>query len=128
MKQSMKNRYNRRRPVTRSEHEQLSHMHIRQKRRKNKAELKKLFFQSVSDIITHIETFNRIDIINEKMRHLVLADEAVEKSLSFKPGNHILRLQHRIIKEAVFQMKESQDHQCIVKLIIDKQWAESNGS
>jgi hypothetical protein len=67
-------------------------------KKSTKAELKKEFLNHCQKVIEHMEIFNRISMVNEKMTHL-------EQSLVHRPGNHLLRNQIKLCKEELIILK-----------------------
>ncbi len=76
-------------------------------KKSTKAELKKEFLNHCSKAIEHIQIFNRISMVNEKVTHLNTAMTHLEQSLVYRPGNHLLRNQIKLCKEELIIMKET---------------------
>ncbi len=76
-------------------------------KKSTKAELKKEFINHCQKVIEHLEVFNRISMANEKVNHLNIAITHLNKSLSYKPGNHLLRNQIKLCRNKLTTLKES---------------------
>ncbi len=72
-----------------------------------KAELKKEFLNHCSKAIEHIQIFNRISMVNEKITHLNTATTHLEECLTHRPGNHLLRNQMKICRNELIVLKET---------------------
>ncbi|MHC4269962.1 MAG: hypothetical protein ACYSWS_09930 [Planctomycetota bacterium] len=76
-------------------------------KKSTKAELKKEFINQCQKAIEHLEVFNRISMVNEKINHLNSAITHLNESLSHKPGNHLLRNQIKLCREELVALKET---------------------
>ncbi|MBC8555264.1 MAG: hypothetical protein H8D23_37090 [Candidatus Brocadiales bacterium] len=76
-------------------------------KKSTKAELKKEFLNHCQKTIEHLEIFNRITMVNEKIIHLSTAMTLLEQSLVHRPGNHLLRNQIKLCKEELILLKET---------------------
>ncbi len=76
-------------------------------KKSTKAELKKEFLNHCQKAIEHLEVFNRISMVNEKMNHLNIAITHLNESLSHKPGNHLLRNQLKFCRNEFIALKET---------------------
>ncbi len=74
-------------------------------KKSTKAELKKEFLNHCQKAIEHIEVFNRISMVNEKVTHLNTAMTHLEQSLVYRPGNHLLRNQIKLCREELIILK-----------------------
>lgn len=77
-------------------------------KKSTKAELKKEFINHCHKAITHLEIFNRIAMVNEKMTQLNTAMAHLEQSLVHRPGNHLLRNQIKLCREELIILKETE--------------------
>ena len=73
-----------------------------------RAELKKEFLNHCQKAVEHIQIFNRISMVNEKMTHLYTAITHLKECLSHKPGNHLLRNQMKICRNELIILKENE--------------------
>jgi len=76
-------------------------------KKSTRAELKKEFSNHCRKAIEHIQVFNRISMVNEKIKHLNTAITHLEKSLFHRPGNHLLRNQLKICRKELLDIKET---------------------
>ncbi|MGR3175632.1 MAG: hypothetical protein ACUZ8I_05675 [Candidatus Scalindua sp.] len=76
-------------------------------KKSTKAELKKEFLNHCRKAIEHIQIFNRISMVNEKITHLNTAITHLEKCLTHRPGNHLLRNQMKICRNELISLKET---------------------
>ncbi len=76
-------------------------------KKSTKADLKKEFLNHCQKAIAHLEVFNRISMVNEKITHLDTAMKHLEQSLVHRPGNHFLRNQIKLCKEELIILKET---------------------
>ncbi len=76
-------------------------------KKRTKAELKKEFLNHCGKAIEHIQIFNRISMVNEKITHLNTAITHLEECLTYRPGNHLLRNQMKICKNELISLKET---------------------
>ncbi len=76
-------------------------------KKSTKAELKKKFLNHCQMAIEHLEIFNRISMVNEKITLLSTAMTHLEQSLAHRPGNHLLRNQIKLCKEELINLKET---------------------
>ncbi|MFQ5687027.1 MAG: hypothetical protein ACE5GV_10240 [Candidatus Scalindua sp.] len=72
-----------------------------------KTELKKEFLNHCGKAIEHIQIFNRISMVNEKITHLNTAIMHLKECLVHRPGNHLLRNQMKICREELLVLKET---------------------
>jgi len=73
------------------------------KHKKNtKTDLKREFIAQTQKAIEHLEIFNRITMVEEKLTHLKCAMNHLEKCLEHHLGSHHLRNQQKICKEELF--------------------------
>ena len=72
-----------------------------------RAELKKEFLNHCRKAIEHIQIFNRISMVNEKITHLNTAITHLEECLAHRPGNHLLRNQMKICRNELIILKET---------------------
>ncbi len=70
-------------------------------KKSTKAELNKEFLNHCQKAIEHLEIFNRISMVNEKITHLNTAVIHLEQSLVHRQGNHLLRNEIMLCKEVV---------------------------
>jgi len=82
---------------------------IARPKKKNKAVLKRELFINCAKGIAHLEVYNRIIMKDEKINHLSKSLTFFEKCLQQEPGNHLLRDQFKICKEALFNIEQSED-------------------
>lgn len=54
----------------------------------------------------HVQIFNRILMVNEKINHLNTALTHLEKCLEHRPGNHLLRNQIKTCNEELSLLRE----------------------
>jgi len=91
-------------------------------KKKTKAVLKKEFIAQTQKAIEHLEIFNRITMVGEKLTHLKSAMAHLEKCLEHHPGNHHLRIQQKICKEGLFFLEKipqkSADN--VIEILISK--------
>ncbi len=76
-------------------------------KKSTKAELKKEFLNYCRKAISHLEIFNRISMVNEKITHLNMAMTHLEQCLAHRPGNHLLRNQIKLCREELIILKET---------------------
>ncbi len=76
-------------------------------RKKTKAALKKELIEHCQKAKEHLEIFNRIPMVGEKLDHLDRAISHLEKCLEERPGNHILRNQLKISREELYALQNS---------------------
>ncbi len=76
-------------------------------KKSTKAELKREFLNHCQKAIAHLEIFNRISMVNEKITHLSTATAHLEQALVHRPGNHLLRNQIKLCKEELINLKET---------------------
>ena len=76
-------------------------------KKSTKVELKKEFLNHCQKAKEHLEVFNRISMVNEKVTHLNTAMKHLEQSLAHRPGNHLLRNQIKLCKEELLILKET---------------------
>ncbi|MBS1258012.1 MAG: hypothetical protein MAG551_01065 [Candidatus Scalindua arabica] len=76
-------------------------------KKSTKAELKKEFINHCRKAIEHIQIFNHISMVNEKVTHLNTAITHLEECLTHRPGNHLLRNQMKICKNELISLKET---------------------
>ena len=76
-------------------------------KKSTKAEQNRKFLNHCQMAIEHIEVFNRISMVNEKITHLNMAMAHLEQSFVHRPGNHLLRNQIKICKEELLILKET---------------------
>ncbi len=74
-------------------------------KKSTKAELKKEFLNHCQKSIEHLEIFNRISMVDEKITHLNMAMTHLEQSLVHRPGNHLLRNQIKLCREELIILK-----------------------
>jgi DNA-directed RNA polymerase subunit F len=85
--------------------------------KKSKVQVKRELRHYYSDALEHLEKFNRIDILPEKIIHLAKAKDALEECLKIRPGNRSFRQQLRLCDELTFQDRETK-----VEIVLDKEW------
>ena len=92
-------------------------------KKSTKAALKREFLINCHRAIEHMEVFNRIQMVNEKLNHLNAAIVSLEKGLEQRPSNHLLRNQIKICREEHNLLKEtnkrSSDHTIEIILSLD---------
>ncbi len=76
-------------------------------KKSTKAELKKEFLNHCRKAIEHIQIFNRISMVNEKITHLNTAITHLGECLTHRPGNHLLRNQMKICRNELVSLKET---------------------
>ncbi len=76
-------------------------------KKSTKAELNREFLNHCQKAIEHIEVFNRISMVNEKIIHLNMAMAHLEQSFVHRPGNHLIRNQIKICKEELIILKDT---------------------
>jgi len=79
-------------------------------KKSTKAELKKEFLTHCRKAVEHIQIFNRISMINEKIIHMNTAITHLEECLAHRPGNHLLRNQMKICRNELIVLKETRKH------------------
>lgn len=82
-------------------------------KKSTKADLKKEFLNHCQKAKEHLEIFNRISMVNQKIIHLNAAKTHLEQSLNYKPGNHILRNQIKICKGILIILKETKKRSAV---------------
>jgi len=76
-------------------------------KKSTKAELKKEFLNHCQEAIDHLEIFNRISMVNEKITHLSTAMVHLDQGLVHRQGNHLLRNQIKRCREELINLKET---------------------
>jgi|TARA_B100002003_G_scaffold233506_1_gene246457 vacuolar-type H+-ATPase subunit E/Vma4 len=76
-------------------------------KKSTKAELKKEFLNHCRKVIEHIQIFNRISMVNEKITHLNTTITHLKECLTHRPGNHLLRNQMKICRNELVVLKET---------------------
>ena len=76
-------------------------------KKSTKAELKKEFLNHCRKVIEHIQIFNRISMVNEKITHLNTTITHLKECLTHRPGNHLLRNQMKICKNELIALNET---------------------
>ncbi len=66
----------------------------RKRKEATKADIKRALHKYIGEAISHIDVYNRIDIVPARCEHLQKAIEFLEKALEIRPGQHLLRKQH----------------------------------
>ena len=109
------------------QHKKQADKHHKQKRSTTKAELRRRYFHALEQVVEHIKIFNRITVVQEKVRHLSTIEKSMMICLEHKPGNHILRTQSKLLKETLQAMNHEPNGAITIPLVIDEQFIKSGG-
>lgn len=103
-----------------------SYRRLKQRKQTTKAEMKRTFFVELNQALSHIAISNRISDVVEKKRHLLEAEKVLSSCVESKKSNHLVRLQYRYIKEALFSLEEKQVRHLQIPILFEKypQYAE----
>src|SRR5574341_534504 len=85
--------------------------------RKSKVQVKRELRRYYADALEHLEKFNRIDILPEKIIHLEKTKEALRKCLETRPGHRLFKQQLRLCDELSLQDRETK-----IEIVLDLNW------
>lgn len=85
--------------------------------KKSKVQVKRELRHYYSNVLVHLEKFNRIDILPEKISHLEKAKEGLRKCLEIRPGHRSFKQQLRLCDELSLQDREEK-----IEIVLDRAW------